>query len=371
MMMREIPTKTNTGTDPNSRYFTAVEANSVFSELENVITNSDGGNLTLNDASITQLKESIIIMVTRALNDFKENTGYGISTCPSYGSNLNLFKVAGIYSFTSSASPLPQADLGGIIVVFRSGTNNMIQVASVYGGTSSTQAGMYVRYLSGGTGISESAPSNITSWRKLFMSEDTSALILSMLNTYGIATDRLASSVSNLNDINVSGFYRASSSTLNTPVSGNFYTVLVMAGGDDGGVTVQLAVDTNNAGSLWTRQKTLIFGWGVWVPYQPLIRTYTPVYTSDITIPVNETRYIRYSTANNAFTITLPVAPNGTEFVFVNSETGRYDGQSINRLTVVTPNGFTIDGDVSAFLDKYLSKFSLLLSDVNWQVMEF
>lgn len=371
--MKNFPPKSNSATDPNNRFWYAEEANSLFDELENLVTAVDGGNFTLDENSTSQVKDSVLAMITRAIISFQTATGVGGTASSDYGSNLNIYRPGGIYTFSNSATPNPGGPAAGLLFVLR-GTSNtdMIQLAITRQTGATTQASTYVRYCFGGTGNTGSAPTTNLSWRKLFFSEDTSAAITSALTAVGLGVASLSGAATDLNTVLSSGLVRTSSSTLNRPGTSDSYAVITMAGTNDGSATAQLAIDLTTNGMLWTRRR-LSGTWGPWDRYSNGRLFFTSIYTSSDTLALNETRIVRYNTSGGPFTLTLPTGySTGDKLTFMNCQYGLYEGQGINQLSIQPSGTDLIDLDTSAFIQFYLPSFSMVYdaSVPGWVFME-
>lgn len=253
--MRNINNKVDNSNTPLGQ-LPAVEWNDTITEIINVITDTNGGNTTLNASVNTQLLTSIQRIALLALNSISLKSEISQPLPMSSGvPQIDTLNTSGFYS-------IPVGGVNGVGGSFPAGwdftrassfilhicgvtTNlNGVQIIGQRVGTNDTK--LWVR--------AESTTNN--SW-------DNWDLLISSTNiqSLGLSTTALASAVADVNASFVSSLYRANNSTANTPFSGSWVGIRLAGSASTDWLDILVNLTIEN--SFYFRRKTAS-GFGSW-----------------------------------------------------------------------------------------------------------
>jgi microcystin-dependent protein len=234
----------------------AIEWNDTVSEIINVITDTQGGNVALNPSVTTQLLTSIQRIATLALKSvgLKSEISQPVSVVSSVP-QINTINTSGFYS-------IPVGGVAGTGGSFPIGWDFSRATSSIFhlSGVSTNLNGFQVIGQKVGVNNTklwfraESTTNNSwDNWVSIISSSD--------LQSIGLFSTTVATAIADANTSFNAGLYRANSGTTNMPFAGNWTGIRLV--GSSSLDWVDIAVNLNIESSMYFRRKTSI-GFGSW-----------------------------------------------------------------------------------------------------------
>lgn len=302
----------------------AADWNELATEIQNLITEPNGGNTSLNGSNAFQVMTAVRTIANRFLNESGLGGFTDILPITSTGTNpCDLITQTGFFATQGNAGTnhtLPSE--------YSSGTNYVLQ--HLKGRTTD----LAIQFLFEN---SLSTERYARTWYRAKQAGSWGAWVRNDIGLTGWGIQTISSAIADCNEVTRSGAYRCNGSTANTPVATRFYTLIHQAGGDTitlsplAQVATQIAIDTNNAGEMYLRQRTTGGGWGAWRQLSTgafalgdNIRGAVPTWTSNSTITMGAGLDCADSTKSSRITI-----PNATVINFATTGLNALDTGSV------------------------------------------